>query len=62
MLFIEQTSREINSFARKQWRRFLLLETFYHVVGYEIGQVSPMFIPEYANTCEAKQMFADFVL
>ena len=62
MLFVEQTSREINYFARKQWRRFLFLETSYHVLGYEIDQVSPMFISEHANTCEAKQMYADFVL
>ena len=61
MLLVEQTSREINCFARKH-RSFLFLETFDHVLGNEVDQVSPMFISEHANTCDAKQMFADFVL
>ena len=62
MLLVEQTSREINCFARKHYRSFLFLETFDHVLGNEVDQVSPMFISEHANTCDAKQMFADFVL
>ena len=57
MLFVEQSSREINFFALKHWRQFLFLETFDHVPGNEIDQVSLIFISEYANTWDA-----DFVL
>ena len=32
------------------------------MLGNEIDQVSRMFISEHANTWDAKQMFADFVL
>ena len=32
------------------------------MLGNEIDQVSPMFISENANTWDAEQMFADYVL
>ena len=51
MLFVEQTSREVSFSTRKLKRRFLSLETFDHVLGNEIDQVSVqrMFISERAN-------------
>ena len=64
MLFVEQTSRQIN-FCTKIFTIcfFFVEDTFNHVLGNKIDQVSPMFISEHqCKIWDAKQMFADFVL